>query len=126
MTPEMVLRRILAAMSTEHWQETIAPWLEVPLTDASRLRAQYVGLQTLDTRPARLSEPFVNGPEARVLVSSRSLPYLAILCRDAAGQWRLRSFESQCPACFGTGVLGDHPDWSICISCGGTGWGVPY
>jgi hypothetical protein len=124
MTPDNVLRQILAAVSTDHWQETVAPWLEAPLNDGTRVRAQYIDLQTLDTPNPKLSEPFINGPEAKVLVSSRSLPYLAILSRDANEEWRLRSFESQCPACFGTGVLGDHPDWNICLSCGGTGWGA--
>jgi len=127
MTPDNVLRQILAAVSTEdNWQQTVAPWLESSLSDGTRIRAEYVHLQTFDMSNLTLSQPFVDGPQAKILVSSRSLPYLAILWGGGDGEWRLRSFEFQCPAYFGTGVLGNHPDWEICGSCGGSGWGGSY
>jgi len=144
MTPENVLRQILSAVSTkDNWHPAVSPWLESSLSDGTRIpdkyvglqpslcdgtriRAEYVHLQTFDMSKLTLSQPFVDGPQAKILVSSRSLPYLAILWRGADGQWRLRSFEFQCPACFGNGVLGNHPDWEICGSCGGSGWGGRY
>jgi len=104
MTPENVLRQILAVLTEYNWHQTVAPWLESSLSDGTRIPEEYVGLQ----------------PQAKILVSSRSLPYLAILWRGADRRWRLRSFEFQCPACFGTGVLGHHPDWEICGASGGS------
>jgi hypothetical protein len=146
MTPDNVLRQILTAVSTEdNWEQTIAPWLEsslgdgtrIPdkyvglqpsLSDGTRIRQEYVDLQPFDMSKLRLSQSFVDGPQAKILVSSKgeSLPVLAILWRSPDGQWRLRSFEFQCPVCFGTGVLGNHIDWEICDACGGSGWGGRY
>jgi len=129
MTPDNVLRQILTAVSTEdNWEQTIAPWLESSLGDGTRIRQEYVDLQPFDMSKLRLSQSFVDGPQAKILVSSKgeSLPVLAILWRSPDGQWRLRSFEFQCPVCFGTGVLGNHIDWEICDACGGSGWGGRY
>jgi len=129
MTPDNVLRQILTAVSTEdNWEQTIAPWLESSLDDGTRIRQEYVDLQPFDMSKLRLSQSFVDGPQAKILVSSKgeSLPVLAILWRSPDGQWRLRSFEFQCPVCFGTGVLGNHIDWEICDACGGSGWGGRY
>jgi len=140
MTPDTVLRQILAAVLTEdNWQQTVAPWLESSLSDGTvspwpasslgdgtRIREAYAHLRSFDMLNPRLSQPFVDGSQAKILVSSRSLPYLAILWQGADGQWRLRSFEFQCPMCFGTGVVGDDHDGEICGSCGGSGWGGRY
>jgi ribosomal protein S27AE len=125
MAPDDVLRRVLAALSTRNWQETVAPWLESALIEEGRVRSDYVALRPFDVSSLRLSKPLVRGTQAKILVStnSDSTPYLARLSLLADGQWRLRSFDYQCPACFGAGVLGDHPDWELCFSCGATGWG---
>ena len=58
------------------------------------------------------------------------LPYRALLVRDldvVTGRgiqqlWGLRSLESQCPSCFGTGVL--EFEERPCDTCGGVGWGL--
>ena len=125
MTPDDVLKRILAALSTRNWQETVAPWLESSLTEGSYVRSDYIALRPFDMSKLRLSEPLVRGPRAKVLVSTEahSTPFMATLSLGADGSWRLRSFDYQCPACFGTGVLGDHPEWELCVSCGAKGWG---
>jgi len=125
MTPDDVIRSVLATLSTPAWQEAVAPWLESPLTEGSRVRSDYIALRPFDLSELRLSKPIVRGSLAKVLVSTKadSMPFMATLSLGVDGQWRLRSFDYQCPACFGTGVLGDHPDWELCVSCGGKGWG---
>ena len=54
-------------------------------------------------------------PEAR-------FPYRAMLLRRRDGQWAIRSIQSQCTACFGTGLV--EADSQLCDSCQAEGWGV--
>jgi hypothetical protein len=127
MTPNQVLGQILTMIASHpNWQEAIAPWLESPLRDGQNVRPQYAALRAFRDSDVNLSEPLIYEDRAKIAVSSKdaSLPFMAILSADPDRQWRLRAFESQCPACFGEGVLGDHPKWELCVSCGATGWGV--
>ena len=48
-------------------------------------------------------------------------PYRAMLTR-AEGTWAIRTIQSQCTACFGTGLV--EADSECCGSCQAEGWGV--
>jgi hypothetical protein len=127
MTPNQVLGHIVTTIASHtNWQEAIAPWLESPLTDGQKVRPEYAALRAFKDSDVNLSEPLIYEGRAKIVLSSRdaSLPFMAVLSADPGDQWRLRAFESQCPACFGEGVLGYHPKWEICFSCGATGWGL--
>jgi ribosomal protein S27AE len=125
MTPDNVLRQILATVSTKGDWESLSGRGRRLVT--GRVFEQNADLRTFDMLNPRVSEPFVDGPQAKIVSSKRdTLPCLATLRRGADGEWRLRSFEWQCPACFSAGVLGNHLDWEICGSCGGSRWGGRY
>lgn len=52
------------------------------------------------------------------------MPFRALLRADLSDQrWRITAIESQCPSCFGVGVLDDDGP-RLCDTCGATGWGV--
>jgi hypothetical protein len=126
MAPEDVLKHILtSAVSTQNWQETVGPWLESSPAGKWIILSDYIAALRLNASSLRLSPPMVRGSTAKILVSAKgdSTPFMAKLFLRADGQWRLGSFDYQCPACFGDGVLGNYPDWELCVSCGATGWG---
>ena len=57
----------------------------------------------------------VDPPESR-------FPYRAILVRRPEGTWAIRTIQSQCTACLGTGLV--EADSELCDSCNAEGWGV--
>jgi len=61
MTPDNVLRQILAAVSTEdNWQQTVAPWLESSLGDGTPIPEKYVGLQSSLSDGTRIRQEYVD------------------------------------------------------------------